>query len=179
MEIGGRTQYLTRVQGMPQDILTQINTIVRNFLFRNFLWDSKRPNINTETLHQTIAKGGKKCLNLNLRNEAIEFMRLKNYLKPTRPTWAYFADELIKMNAQKNVRTDLPGTIENIFTQTWRPKLNQYSSIPAPIKRMIKTAQKYGTIIDAPEICQEVKLTMPIWYHVGIGEEKIGWNMGS
>lgn len=117
LEVGSRTQYLTRVQGMPPEVLRQIEKLVRDFL-----WDDKRSDVKMDTMRQPHSKGGKKCL---IRDES-------------RPTWAYVADELIKTNARDGIRTDLSETTENIFLQNWKPKLNHYSTLPNNSKSPMK-----------------------------------------
>ncbi|KIJ53604.1 hypothetical protein M422DRAFT_154796 [Sphaerobolus stellatus SS14] len=76
IEFGGRTQYLTQVQGMPKDVE---NTLVK--IIRGFLWgESKSPPINLETMYADTASGGKKILNIKVRNHAIELGKIKAYL---------------------------------------------------------------------------------------------------
>ena len=71
--IGGRTQYLAKVQGMPQEIETVIQRIIQEFL-----WDSKaKPRITLGTLELLLDEGGLNLLNVKTRNEAIELMWLK------------------------------------------------------------------------------------------------------
>lgn len=96
IEIGGRTQFLTRAQGMPNNVTKQINKIINDFL-----WEGKRtPPINFETITKEI-EGGKKILNIEIRNDAIELMKTKTYLSENRPVWAKIADILIKENARE------------------------------------------------------------------------------
>lgn len=59
MEVGGRTQYLTRVQGMPEEVLIKIQRRLSNFV-----WDGHKPSINIETLQAPIRVGGRKLLDL-------------------------------------------------------------------------------------------------------------------
>jgi len=92
MEIGGLTQYLTRVQGMPKEVEDSIN-----WKITKFLWDNTSAMVNLETMTQPISKGGKKILDIKSRNEAIELMKIKSYLNfsPEHPRWAKVADMLI------------------------------------------------------------------------------------
>ena len=59
MFVGGMTQYLTKVQGMPEPIENSlINTI------RNFMWNNQHPTIALSTLENNFNKGGCKLLDL-------------------------------------------------------------------------------------------------------------------
>lgn len=61
MEIGGHTQYLTRVQGMPKDVEQRLTRIISTFM-----WDgSNKPMVGLDTLHAPITQGGKKIMQLN------------------------------------------------------------------------------------------------------------------
>ncbi|KAF9266933.1 hypothetical protein L218DRAFT_1066742, partial [Marasmius fiardii PR-910] len=74
--IGGMTQYLTKVQGMPKDVEAKLVKRIHNFL-----WDDKNGRtINRETLYAPL-EGGKNILDLEARNEAIDLMWLQAYLK--------------------------------------------------------------------------------------------------
>ncbi|KAG6806335.1 hypothetical protein H0H92_011704 [Tricholoma furcatifolium] len=73
MVIGGRTQYRTSVQGMPKDLEDQLKKIMRKFLWG----EDTTSAICLKTLYQPIEKGGKKLLNIKVRNEAIEIMKAK------------------------------------------------------------------------------------------------------
>ena len=114
--IGGRTQYLAKVQGMPQEIETIIQRIIQEFL-----WDSNaKPRITLGTLELLLDEGGLNLLNVKTRNEAIEIMWLKACLNfsPTWPTWAVITDLLINAVAPPNI--SLLGRI-NTYLQTWDP----------------------------------------------------------
>jgi hypothetical protein len=54
MVIGGRTQYLTRVQGMPDDVEERLIRIRDNFL-----WEGKKPRIAHSTMRLPLQEGGK------------------------------------------------------------------------------------------------------------------------
>ncbi|KAJ3963515.1 hypothetical protein EV361DRAFT_779456, partial [Lentinula raphanica] len=67
MIVGGMTQYLTKVQGMPKEIESRLERRIRNFL-----WDDKKHvRINKETISAPIEMGGRNLLDLLARNEAI------------------------------------------------------------------------------------------------------------
>ncbi|KAI0345611.1 hypothetical protein BDW22DRAFT_1466275 [Trametopsis cervina] len=54
MEIGGRIQYLTKVQGMPRTIAEDLTRIIRKFIWPNL----KSPPISMTTLTKPIKQGG-------------------------------------------------------------------------------------------------------------------------
>jgi hypothetical protein len=93
MVVGGMTQYLTQVQGMPSEIEKQIARRVRKYV-----WDDKNVSpVNEQTLYAPIEMGGRALLDISSRNEAIAVMWLRNYLVfgPNRPAWALVVDALI------------------------------------------------------------------------------------
>jgi hypothetical protein len=57
MVIGGRTQYLSRVQGMPQDIEETLKKAQHTFL-----WNGKRARVAHESMTLDIDAGGKQIL---------------------------------------------------------------------------------------------------------------------
>ncbi|KAL1687726.1 hypothetical protein GGG16DRAFT_61534 [Schizophyllum commune] len=92
ISLGGVTQFLTEVQGMPDEVLALLIKMERSFF-----WDDKSYSpVGIEHLYATFEMGGRKVLDLQTRNEAIGIMWLKDYLNfgPDRPMWAYIADAL-------------------------------------------------------------------------------------
>lgn len=86
-------------------------------LLRTFIWGKNvSPRLVLDSLHAKREKGGIELLNLKNRNEAIELVWLKEYLKvkPTRPTWAKLTDALINDLAPTNVH---PEARQNTFLQ--------------------------------------------------------------
>lgn len=65
--IGGMTQYLANVQGMPRAIEKQLEA-----MSKSFIWDKLGKSlINKETMSNDIKEGGKRLLDIKKRNEAI------------------------------------------------------------------------------------------------------------
>ncbi|KIL54613.1 hypothetical protein M378DRAFT_1052860 [Amanita muscaria Koide BX008] len=64
MEVGGRTQYLTRVQGMPSEIEDAINKRISKFMWG----ETKAPPVNMATLTNSIASGDKNCYSRRIHN---------------------------------------------------------------------------------------------------------------
>ncbi|KAF9537727.1 hypothetical protein CPC08DRAFT_609668, partial [Agrocybe pediades] len=75
MDVGGLTQYLTKVQGMSPEVEEEVNNKIRTFM-----WDDKSPMVGMETLCAPVQAGGKNLLDIKARNEAIELMKVKTYL---------------------------------------------------------------------------------------------------
>jgi hypothetical protein len=121
MVVGGMTQYLAKVQGMPAEIERKLERRIRNFLWN----DKKTIPINKEIVYAPIEMGGHNLLDIIARNEAITATWLRSYLDfgPKRPLWAFAADEYIALNLlsddekiiDKNVRT-------SVFLQAWDSK---------------------------------------------------------
>ncbi len=76
MFIGGKTQYLTRVQGMPKET-EEILVRMRD----DFLWEGKKPRIAHQTMCIPLNEGGKQILDIQARNEAIDLWNLKEFLR--------------------------------------------------------------------------------------------------
>jgi len=77
MVIGGMTQYLAMVQGMPKDVEERIQKRIRKFI-----WSEKTMSpVNVETLYAPRSLGGREVLDIKSRNEAIQIMWLKSYLQ--------------------------------------------------------------------------------------------------
>ncbi|PPQ81141.1 hypothetical protein CVT26_011105, partial [Gymnopilus dilepis] len=169
MEVGGLTQYLTRVQNMPPDIEKAIARKITKFM-----WAGQSPTVNADTLCKPISQGGKKVLDITARNEAIELMKLKTYLdlSPTRPRWAYIADELIVRNSPSSENRIDNLLKKNIFLQSWTTKLGNKSTLPTSLQRMLKVARKHNVSLDAPKLHNTLKRSLPIWYHKGLDETK-------
>src|SRR5712691_6562983 len=98
--VGGFTQFLTQVQGMPTQVEVALNKIISSFLWD----DGLGPRIAMEFLHQPKEAGGLGILNIHARNEAIDLMWLKAYLNfsPSRQPWAAVTDLIIDAVAPKN-----------------------------------------------------------------------------
>jgi hypothetical protein len=89
MVVGGMTQYLATVQGMPKEVEKRLEKRVRKFL-----WAEKtNVTVNKETVYAPAEMGGKNLLDIVTRNEAIAVTWLKTYLSfgPDRPLWCFGA----------------------------------------------------------------------------------------
>jgi hypothetical protein len=76
MSIGGRTQYLTHVQGMPKEIE---KTMIR--MRDGFLREGKKPRIAHDTMCLPLDQGGKQILDIHSRNEVINLWNLKEFVQ--------------------------------------------------------------------------------------------------
>ena len=77
MIIGGMTQYLAKVQGMPESAIKSLEKLIRNFM-----WSSEnRPTISMGHMLSTTEEGGKKVLDIAMRNEAIQLTWVQAYLR--------------------------------------------------------------------------------------------------
>ena len=177
MEIGGRTQFLTRAQSMPNDIEAEIQQLALNFVWNG----DKHPVVNRETLYRKIEQGGLNLLDLKARNEAIDLVGLKEYLTtgPSRPKWAAIADNLLaKAVAASSRNVDSTARI-NTFLQKWNVSTRQSAGLPRDLRRMVAAANKYEVRIEANNPARELRDLLPIWYHLGTTVEKIMGNSPS
>ena len=123
--IGGRTQYLAKVQGMPSKTEKVIQKIIQQFL-----WDGESaPYIALETLKLPLDEGG------------LDF-------SSKHPTWAVITDLLINATAPPNVS---PLGRLNTYMQSWDPPTRgpRSSYLNQDILRMISTVKRYKTNLAA------------------------------
>ncbi|PPR01210.1 hypothetical protein CVT24_006120 [Panaeolus cyanescens] len=173
MYIAGKTQYLARVQGMPEDIEDRIQRIINQFMWDKEL-DNFSPPIKNSILTDPIESGGRKVLDLKARNEAINIMKIKTYLSQdsTRPPWTRVMDEIVRMSVPKSSPAkDLESRI-NTFLQTWKPTIQAGSRLPKNVISMLKTALKYKLTFNPNILSDEVKSQLPIWHHIGLDKSK-------
>ncbi|KAJ7643167.1 hypothetical protein DFH06DRAFT_999398, partial [Mycena polygramma] len=174
MVVGGMTQYMATVQGMPEDVEKQLEQRVRSFL-----WAEKvSVAVNKETVYAPANMGGKDLLDIVARNEAITITWLKTYLNfgPDRPLWCFVADEFL---AGKVVDADLnvdEAMRINTYLQTWSPY--KYASVlkSEDLANMMRTGKKYGVTMDAIAVSRKLQGDMPIWYHRFSGGDKTMFN---
>ena len=165
LEFGGRTQYLTRVQTMPEDVAKTLIKMMREFIWKG----DKHPRVAMEQLYKPAEQGGLALLDLQARNEAIDLMWLKDYLDLTesRPTWAYVADVLYAKAKAASAKTVEETAQINPFLQTWKVSMRRTAKLPEDLRQMMRTAQKYQTRIEATNPAERLKSLMPAWYHTG------------
>ena len=175
MVVGGLTQFLSRVQGMTSEIETLISRKITKFL-----WDDASPRVSAQMMSGPIEAGGKKILDIQARNEAIELMKLKSYLKfgAERPRWAKVADSLINQNIPSTQKINDDESKCNAFLQTWTVMIGAKSKLPQSLRKMLKTAKRYGVGIDPPLPSLPLRNQMPIWFHKGQDAEKYPQNNG-
>ncbi|KAJ7574604.1 hypothetical protein C8J56DRAFT_802567, partial [Mycena floridula] len=156
MVVGGKTQYLARVQGMPEEIERRLERRINQFL-----WGEKTPTVNAETTMAPILRGGKGVLDIKSRNEAIIVMWLKSYLNlgDDRATWTYFADAVIAKH--ESSKTNLDDDLKiNLFLQTWSA-----TRLPYHLDQMMKKAKEYGVRLEGIVFSNSVQREMPLWLH--------------
>ncbi|KAF5382437.1 hypothetical protein D9615_002719 [Tricholomella constricta] len=169
--IGGYTQFLTRVQGMPKAIENRLDKACRDYMWNG----TKIPPVNQTTLNQEKYKGGQKCLNIKARNEAIELTKLKSYLRldNDRPRWAKVADELMNRNISTRRRVRDETSIVNPYLQNYKIKTRSTNtSLPESLIKMIRTADKYNASFAPIALSTDLKNSMPMWYHIGVSDDK-------
>ncbi|KAK7037502.1 hypothetical protein VNI00_010994 [Paramarasmius palmivorus] len=163
MIIGGMTQYLAQVQGMPKPVEKKLVKRIRCFI-----WDEKNQTpVAMTTMTDEINKGGRAILDLEARNEAIEVMWLKSYLQldENRPLWGHLADALIAHHMPSAEKKIDPEIKINIFQQSWKTQMGTKSGLPDELRNMLKIAQKYRLEMDAITTSRDTLRSIPIWYH--------------
>lgn len=171
MVVGGRMQYKTCVQGMPVEIEQRLTRMIRHFIWGG----TAQPTIGIDTLSKPIEQGEKKLLDVKVRNEAIELMKMKRYLNfsETRPTWAKIADALIKMKLNKKWKVENDGAYQNVFLQTLTVNAKDIrDGLPTSLRRIIRTARKHEVTLPPAGLKLKTNLDMPIWYHGGLKDRE-------
>lgn len=164
MFIGGISQYLTTVQGMPKDIKTELTKIIQKFL-----WDNKSAKVSLEQMYLPIEEGGLGIVYIEARNEAIELIWTKKFLTfgKERPMWTYIADDLIRRNLPKMGKkyNNRLTKNQNPFLQTWAPAMHSNLKLPKDIHKFLKIAKKYNVNMEAIRVSEKAKKDLPAWYH--------------
>ncbi|KAJ7026423.1 hypothetical protein C8F04DRAFT_966374 [Mycena alexandri] len=174
MVVGGMTQYLTKVQGMPKEVEERLEKRIRHFL-----WAEKvKVTVNKETIYAPADDSGRNLLDIVARNEAITVTWLKSYLTfgKGRAMWAYVTDEIMSINAiggDDNVDVILRA---NPYLQKWKPTRLDLSK---DLQRMMKIGDKYDLRLDGLAISRKIQRDMPIWYHNKMNATRALFNLGS
>ncbi len=156
--IGGLTQYLTAVQGMPKHVEIQIEKRERNFI-----WEGRTKNlIDFETLKSPREQGGLDILDLQARNKAIEAMWLKELLAEQKPTWTFFAHNIIARAGLKSEKNVDQSVKMNIFLQSFNAKK---SYLPRDLQRILSIAKETGVRAEGIAFSREIIRKRPIWFH--------------
>ncbi|OJT09202.1 LINE-1 retrotransposable element ORF2 protein [Trametes pubescens] len=165
LEVAGRTQFLAKAQGMPKDVENKLTRMVADFM-----WGGDRhPRVDRATLYAPVDKGGLSVLNVAARNEAIDLVRLQDYLNlsPTRPRWALVADALLSNAVAATSKNADPKARLNYFLQNWEVSTRKKAGLPLDLKRMVVAAKKFGAKCDVRVASRELRNAMPVWYHLG------------
>ncbi|KAJ3982361.1 hypothetical protein F5890DRAFT_1379820, partial [Lentinula detonsa] len=160
MIVGGMTQYLTKVQGMPREVETRIEKRIRKFL-----WDDKTlVRVNKETIYAPIEEGGRQLLDLLARNEAILVTWLRSYLNlnENRATWTYVADAILAHHVPSKFANLEERDKINTFLQSWT---SNSSKLPKDLRDLISIAKKYGARTEGLAFSRNIIRQMPIWLH--------------
>lgn len=162
MIAGGKTQFLTRAQGMPESVQKEIQKTITEFV-----WGKERATMSIRDIAQDIGRGGRRMMDLAKRNEAIDLMWVKQYLNmgPSRPKWAFMMDEIFRMERPKRTK-ETHEMIKNWnpFTQDWSPKAHS-TNIPKRIQTAVRLARKHGVELEALNPTNETRREMPVWLH--------------
>lgn len=177
LEVGGRTQFLAKAQGMPPAVEQALERAVIGFVWK----DGGRPMVNAAKLQDPLACGGLNLLDVRARNEAIDLMWLKAYMddSPSRPTWARLADVLLANAIQAADKRLDPKARVNTFLQAWGVNATRPGGLPRDLARMVKAARKYGVRLEVHTASEDLKAAMPIWAHGALESNRLQTNSPS
>src|SRR5882724_13276783 len=97
-------------------------------------------------------KGGLWLPDLKTRMKAIDIMWLKKYMDTPdkRPTWFWVANTLIKGETYLHLTPRVEESARLKWAlQTWRTRQGKHSKLPNCIKRILNSAEKYNTRVQA------------------------------
>ncbi|KAF5367955.1 hypothetical protein D9758_004520 [Tetrapyrgos nigripes] len=167
MVIGGMTQFLTQVQGMPEQIEKKVKKRIRNFVWA----EKEKSPVNKETVHGPIEDGGRAVLDIGARNKAIDIMWTRSYLTfgEDHLLWAKVADALFALHSPRNVTEEnVDKRIKlNPILQTWKtlPKRSTNTAAIDDLQRIIKTIKDFKIRQEGLAYSREILREMPIWLH--------------
>jgi len=159
--VGGMTQYLTQVQGMPAATEKKLERKIKKYI-----WGDKTISpVNIETLYAPINIGGRGLLDIKSRNEAIDLMWLKSYLNfsEDRPLWTLVADAYMAVNLPQSEPSSNRGIKQSVFLQSWKTLTGPRSS--KTIKKLFQTAKKFAVRLEGLAFTPSITTEMPIWHH--------------
>ncbi len=170
LEVGSRTQYLARVQGMPKTVEVAFLKVIRKFLWGKA---ATHPPIALKILYDPVQTGGLDMLDLEARNTAISMMWMKDYLNLSgaRPRWTGVADVIFARAVTADSRNLDRDVRVNMFLQTWRVNAASSSKIPYYLLSMLKAANKFNVRFDAIDPSDELKDALPFWRHFALSDE--------
>jgi hypothetical protein len=167
--VGGRTQFLAKAQGMPEQIREALTKEIKRFIWED---TTHVPRLGMNHLEETKEEGGINLLNLKNRNEAIEIVWLRDYLnlKESRPAWAYITDILINETTPPTLNEN---TRSNAFLQHWKIPMRgkKAEKLGEDTLRMIKAAKKHQIAFAPINISQELRERLPSWQHLGVEKQ--------
>lgn len=167
--IGGRTQYRTRVQGMPKQVKDLLAKMCREFLWKG----NSKPTISLNMLRLPFNQGGRKVLDIRACNEAIKLMKAQRYLKldDECPKWAQVADKIISERITKKPRGESMPKMNPFLQETTVDTRNNEGCLPASLQHMIRAAKKYRTSFETLILDPPLREDMPVWLHKGTRKE--------
>ncbi|KAH7911035.1 hypothetical protein BJ138DRAFT_1113526 [Hygrophoropsis aurantiaca] len=124
--------------------------------------------LGLDQLYKSPKEGGIGLLDLKSRNQAIEVTWLRSFAAtgPRRPSWAFVADTLIN-----NLRPQGISSPEELggFLQSWSPPTQgaRANMLPPEILRLLKTAKRHNMTFAPINLSEDLKLTLPSWFHIG------------
>ncbi len=163
METAGRTQYLTKAQGMPKNIEKHLEKLVREFT-----WESNKALIAMKQMALPLRRGGRKVIDIKKRNQAITATDIQTYLRmdDTRPKWAFIADKIFRLAYDHDLAKQEHDPRLNPFIQNW-PPAKAARSLTESTKTLLKNARLLRVKVEVDEASEELKRKMPIWMHPG------------
>ncbi|KAK0436133.1 hypothetical protein EV421DRAFT_1716206, partial [Armillaria borealis] len=107
-------------------------------------------------------QGGLEILDLQAHNKAIEAMWIKELLSNKKPTWTFYAHNIIaqaNLSSEKNIDQSIKM---NIFLQSFNAKK---SILPPDLCRILSLAKETGVWAEGIIFSREILHSRPIWYH--------------
>ncbi|KAF6760826.1 hypothetical protein DFP72DRAFT_804563 [Ephemerocybe angulata] len=162
MEVGGRTQYRTMVQGMSEATRKYLDKLIRQFY-----WGGNSAYVGADTTNLPHEMGGLKGLSLTDKIKAIHAMRAVRLLDlENQPRWAIITNHLLSKNIPSQFGPIDQRSARNMYLQNWEAAKRESKSAASFFTReMIKTTDELGLRLWTNHPSEKVKRDMPIWLH--------------
>jgi ribonuclease HI len=163
MENMSSSQFLTKAQGMPTEVTKRFEK-----LSKELTWDSTRAKIRMPMMALPIGQGGRRIPDIETRNLAIEITDLKTFLdQENKRIWTYILEDNMRMAWDETLHTQEDDPRINPMLQRW-PRAKSKRKLTKMAKKILETAKKVKLRAEVDQVDEQLKRTMPIWYHPAI-----------
>lgn len=170
MILGGLTQYHTMAQGIPTTIEKSLKPVIQHYI-----WDSKAQSLprSDDIMFLDFAKGGRKILDIQARNEATALMKLRRLVNFSR-TCPLRADvtralSLCCIPKAGSYRWEARADMF-LLTESERRSYANNASVPKVLQAVLAAYVKYNVSFNALQYPIQHLTNLPAWHSIGQDE---------